>query len=88
MNPSERTFNLNTIRYPINKTTGWAGDDCDGTGVCSDNGANIPLNSTHHGGVNVLFGDGSVRFLSENISIDLLARLAIRDDGKVLDASY
>jgi prepilin-type N-terminal cleavage/methylation domain-containing protein/prepilin-type processing-associated H-X9-DG protein len=57
--------------------------DCWATGVgwaC----ANIPLNSTHVGGVNAAFCDGSNRFLSDATALDVLARLAVRDDGQVL----
>ncbi|MFO0866309.1 MAG: H-X9-DG-CTERM domain-containing protein [Gemmataceae bacterium] len=36
------------------------------------------------GGVNILLGDGSVRFLSDSTSLDTLAR-ATRDDGTVLN---
>jgi prepilin-type processing-associated H-X9-DG protein len=47
-------------------------------------GANVPLVSPHSGGVNALFGDGSVRFLSDGLDILTLARLATRDDGGVV----
>jgi prepilin-type processing-associated H-X9-DG protein len=85
--PDSRPLNITTIRYPINQTKNWGvGDgDCSGTGVCSDVGANVPLNSAHPGGVNALLGDGSVRFLSDTITLDLLGRLATRDDGKPLE---
>ena len=36
------------------------------------------------GGVHGLLGDGSVRFLSENIDMLTLRRLATRDDGQPL----
>jgi prepilin-type N-terminal cleavage/methylation domain-containing protein len=82
-----RSFNQTTIRYPINSTTGWGvgSGDC-ATGVCADVGCNTPLNSAHPGGVNALVGDGSVRFISDTITLDLLARLATRDDGKPLES--
>jgi prepilin-type N-terminal cleavage/methylation domain-containing protein/prepilin-type processing-associated H-X9-DG protein len=77
-----RAFNCTTIRYQINQKTGWAtgNGDCT-TGVCTDNGNNIPLNSAHTGGVNAVFGDGSVRFFSNSTSLQTLAQLATRDDG-------
>jgi prepilin-type N-terminal cleavage/methylation domain-containing protein/prepilin-type processing-associated H-X9-DG protein len=77
-----RAFNITTIRWPINKTTGWTNSpgDCS-VGVCEDMGGNIPLNSTHDGGVNALFADGSVRFLTDNVPLTVLGMLATRDDG-------
>ena len=47
-------------------------------------GANIPLSSTHGGGVNVLFCDGTVRFLAYSMPLGVLAKLATRDDGNPL----
>jgi prepilin-type processing-associated H-X9-DG protein len=75
-----------TIRYRINQKTGWK---CDTpyVGVCNNRwhseGSNVPLVSNHSGGVNALFGDGSVHFLSDGIDLLTLARLATRDDGGV-----
>ena len=83
--PDVRHFQMTTVRYGINQKKGWAnGGDCGGQGVCSNMGNNIPLNSAHTGGVNVLLGDGSVRFLRDSIPIATLAQLATRDDGVVL----
>jgi prepilin-type N-terminal cleavage/methylation domain-containing protein/prepilin-type processing-associated H-X9-DG protein len=83
---NNRAFNITTIRYPINRTSGWPDSpgDCYDTGVCEDLGGNIPLNSTHAGGVNVLLADGSVRFVSDGTPLDTLGRLATRDDGLVI----
>ncbi|EAQ76919.1 hypothetical protein DSM3645_11651 [Blastopirellula marina DSM 3645] len=83
LNSDNRSMNMTTIRYTINKTKGWS-DDESGTGVGNDGAANIPLNSTHPGGVSALLGDGSVRFIAETIPLDTLARLATRDDGQVI----
>jgi prepilin-type N-terminal cleavage/methylation domain-containing protein/prepilin-type processing-associated H-X9-DG protein len=83
-----------TIRYAINQKNGW---QCQvtGVGVCGGNpgtwnseGANVPLVSNHTGGVNALFGDGSVHFLSNSVSLLTLAQLATRDDGGVLGSDY
>jgi prepilin-type N-terminal cleavage/methylation domain-containing protein/prepilin-type processing-associated H-X9-DG protein len=86
-----RQFNCTTIRYNINAKTGWSthggtstqSGDCT-VGVCYDMGNNIPLNSTHAGGVNILMGDGSVRFLADSTPIGILALMAVRDDGKAV----
>jgi len=40
--------------------------------------------SQHDGGVNVLLGDGSVRFLSETVHMTTYRNLAARDDGNPL----
>jgi prepilin-type N-terminal cleavage/methylation domain-containing protein/prepilin-type processing-associated H-X9-DG protein len=82
---------LTTIRYPINYTPsgGWVNDIPNlGVGVGSYTGdcvgANIPLNSTHTGAVNVVFCDGSVRVLNQSVTLTTLLMLATRDDGQVL----
>lgn len=85
-----RTFNMTTLRYPINQKrrpgTGWpAAGDCGNLGICSNSSSNHPLTSAHAGGVMVLMGDGSVRFLSETTSLDIAARMATRDDGQVVE---
>jgi len=73
-----------TIRYRINQKTGWA-PRTDYVGVSpsrwQSEGANIPLVSGHNNGVNVLVGDGSVRFLTDNTDVLILGRFATRDDG-------
>lgn len=81
-----RTFNMATLRYPINQKAGWANPpgDCGVTGVCNNTSTSIPFNSAHPGGAHFLLGDGSVRFLSENTDLALLARLCTRNDGQVI----
>lgn len=75
-----RHFQMTTIRYAINQTTGWS-DNCAASGVCQNVGNNIPLNSAHTGGVLGLMGDGSIRFLPNSVPLATLAMLATRDDG-------
>ena len=41
--------------------------------------------SRHVGGAQFAFGDGSVRFLSEHISIKVFQQLGHRSDGELLD---
>src|SRR5207249_4921873 len=84
-----RQFNCTTINYAINRKTGWStagfpgsrSGDCT-TGVCYDMGNNFPLNSTHSGGVNGLYGDGHVSFLADNTALSVLALISVRDDGR------
>lgn len=47
-------------------------------------GASGVLNSFHTGGIHGLLGDGSVRFIGENIDMDTLRRLGSRNDGLVV----
>ncbi len=78
----DRQFNLTTVRYPpnaqaIDNNSAWPG--------ISDNyGINKPLNSAHTGGIHGLLGDGSVRFISDNINMLTLRQLCTRDDGQVM----
>lgn len=83
--PDNRSSNMVTIRYPVNQKKGWA-DNVSGTGVGAYVGANTPINSAHPGGVNVLLCDGSVRFISATVPLDVVARLATRDDGQVISS--
>jgi prepilin-type N-terminal cleavage/methylation domain-containing protein len=55
----------------------------DGQGAASYGPSSI-LNSQHTGGIHGLLGDGSVRFISENIEMDTLRRLGARNDGLVV----
>jgi prepilin-type N-terminal cleavage/methylation domain-containing protein/prepilin-type processing-associated H-X9-DG protein len=43
------------------------------------------FSSYHPGGANVVFGDGSVRFLKDSIDAVILGRLGNRGDGEVID---
>ena len=70
---------ITTIRdgNTINMQTSPAGGDTVYRG-------NTVLNSYHEGGVHVTLADGSVRFLSENISFAIFKQLACRADGLVI----
>ncbi len=73
-----RVFNTTVVRYPINH------QDSVDEGIEGNLGRNRPLTSSHPGGANVLYVDGSVHFLNNNTSIDTLFNLADRDDGNVV----
>jgi len=81
-NSNARRFNLTTVRYPPNavKETGGANLP----GVCNNDGANNGIFSSHVGGVQVLLCDGSTRFISENLDLSTLKRLATRNDRQVI----
>ena len=82
-------FNTTTIRYQINfasskgRANSAANNSCN-DGICMNAGNNTPLRSEHPGGVNALFGDGSVHFMSESTSASILGRVALRNDGEVV----
>lgn len=86
-----RTFNMTTVRWPINDkkgrsqgSAGWpnAPGNCGAVGVCDNASTNLPLNSAHPGGVMGLMGDGSVKFISETTAMSIVAAAATRDDGQ------
>lgn len=73
-----RTWNVTTLRYAINDRT-W-----ENVGVGDQlYGQNRPLLGAHPGGVNVLLGDGSVRFVAATVDLTTLYNLSNRDDGNV-----
>jgi prepilin-type N-terminal cleavage/methylation domain-containing protein/prepilin-type processing-associated H-X9-DG protein len=78
-----RAFNTTTVRYPINARQVSAQAGVVGGYGGGNYGNNIPLNSAHPGGCNSAFGDGSVRFLSESVPLDVLQLLARRNDGQI-----
>jgi hypothetical protein len=45
---------------------------------------NTPLTSAHGAGINVVLGDGSVRFVTDSINITTYKSLADKDDGQAL----
>jgi prepilin-type processing-associated H-X9-DG protein len=67
---------LTGVQYAINAMTTAAGSD--NTYDC-----NTVLNSNHPGGINALFTDGTVRFISNSTDFANFQRLCVRDDGMV-----
>ena len=75
-------FNTTALRYAINtKLTTLEGI---AASASSNSSMNNGLFSPHKGGAQVVFADGSVRFLSENMNLRTLKCLATRDDGEVV----
>lgn len=77
-----RAWNTTCVMHPINQLS-WAAQGVMATG--GDCGPNIPIHSEHPGGAQVLFVDGSVTFLQEDIKLQTLYNLADRDDGNPVE---
>lgn len=77
---SQRRFNLTTIRYQPNAVKELGGSAL--PGVCNNDGANNGMFSPHTGGVHALLADGAVRFISDNVNLSTLKRVATRNDGQ------
>jgi prepilin-type N-terminal cleavage/methylation domain-containing protein/prepilin-type processing-associated H-X9-DG protein len=69
---------------PMKELTPWL---TTGSTAGNNAGANDELFSFHPGGVNVLMGDGSVKFIKDSIGIKVLRGLVTPQGGEVLDAS-
>ena len=73
----------NHVSTPNTKT-------CAGLGFAANNMANMPMqvppSSNHPGGVNVLFGDGSAKFIKSSISLLTWRALGTRDGGETISA--
>ncbi len=76
-----REFNCTTTRYTINQRG--MSNNC-GAGTCDNTGSNIPYSSGHTGGANMLFADGSVRFLNSGTDLTTLQSLSTRAGGEVV----
>lgn len=71
----------------MGRINGWPNaGDCGNLGVCQNLGVNIPLNSAHPGGVHIVLCDGSVRFVADSMTMELLAKLSTRDDGRPIES--
>ncbi len=80
---AQHVSGVTTVAFAINSKTVQSG----GNLIPASNAAymgNTILNSYHAGGIHVLMGDGSVRFVSENIDFTNLTRLCARDDGQTV----
>jgi len=83
----DRSFNTVTLRYRPGYKQAEGGHNmhaCSTTGVCGNSGVNNPIQAAHVGGAHVLMGDGTVRFVSENMNTVTWFNLGKRDDGQVI----
>lgn len=74
------TGGMTTIRHPINAF--WTSGAPSSANSIYE--VNYVINSFHTGGTHAVFGDGSVRFLAENMSMDTLRRISVMNDGLVV----
>ncbi len=77
---------FNTI-VPPNSNIYKFGSCRNGCGGCSPDGsAFVNLSSNHSGGVNILMGDGSVRFLKSTVAQNIYWSIGTRANGEVVSA--
>lgn len=77
---------FNTI-VPPNSTTYKFGSCRSGCGGCNPDGSQfVNLSSNHSGGVNILMGDGSVRFLKSTVAQTIYWYLGTKANGDVVSA--
>jgi len=80
---------INNKFRPGNCPSAYQSDCLDRVGnpVAGNNaGANDELFSQHPGGVNMLFGDGSVRFMKESLNVTVLRKIITLKGGEVVSA--
>lgn len=78
-NPScHYVYNVTSVRFGINM------NGASTVNTVVSGGGHTPIMSAHPGGANVLFADGGVRFLKENMSFEILMNIADRRDNNVI----
>lgn len=75
--PNARSYNVTTVRYQINQDFA--------PGMTDRGGPNNPITSAHPGTVNIARCDGSIHSMSVDTSLEVLIRMAIRNDGAVVE---
>jgi prepilin-type N-terminal cleavage/methylation domain-containing protein/prepilin-type processing-associated H-X9-DG protein len=56
-------------------------------GSMANMAVDLPPSSYHPGGVNLLFGDGSVKFIKDSVALSVWRALSTRNGGEVLSAT-
>jgi len=77
---------FNTIQTPNSRHIMVCRDDCS-AGCAPELNALSMATSAHSGGVNVLMGDGSVRFIKDSVNQQTWWALGTRDGGEVVSSS-
>jgi len=78
-----RSFNVTTVRYAMNVLT-----VIGNAGIGSDGSANGPFRSGHTNGCNFTFGDGSIKFIANSVTIATLQQLASRVNTVPITGAY
>lgn len=78
-------YNITTVRFGINMNGAAAGGNLP---TVVSGGGHTPITSAHFGGANILFADGGVRFVQENIDFGVLNALADRHDGTIIKSAF
>lgn len=79
---AERQFNITTINYPPNAVLVGSAAGPGFPGQYLNDGPNNGFFSAHAGGVQVLMGDGTTRFINNNIDMYTFRVICNRKDGK------
>ena len=75
---------FNTIQKPNDIFNGCRFDTRNN--ILADNSFTIGASSAHPGGVNVLMGDGSARFIKDSIALNIWWSLGTRAGGEVISS--
>jgi len=75
-----------TVATPNNKSAPFTGCRLNASYTGSDSEELINASSQHSGGVNVLFGDGSVRFIKDSINQNTWWAIGTKDGGEVVSS--
>ncbi len=78
-NGDNRTFNLTTLRYKIGYRGGTAV-----AGMAYNCGTNKGIHAAHSGGAHVAMGDGTVRFINNNLNTTISFNLTSKSGNEVV----
>ena len=83
----DTTFTLFNTIVPPNSTTYKFGSCRNGCNTCNPDGSQfVNLSSNHSGGVNILMGDGSVRFLKSTVATQIYWYIGTKSNQDVVSA--